>query len=143
MDGAYLLTNSKIKFGTENTVTPQNYHTTTRSNFSAKYEPVERRDWQTTYSNVCLDYYGMFPIRIHQLSFTFKFQEQKVVMERMYTKNVISFLYVCMVNTIYLFSFVETPRKFIIAELSIRKLGSSSVLLALMKIQAYGSKALQ
>ena len=32
-----------------------------------------------------------------------------------------------MVNTIYLLSFVETPRKFIIAELSIRKLGSSSV----------------
>ena len=67
-----------------------------------------------------------------------------------------------MVNTIYLFSFVETPRKFIIAELSIRKLGSSSmliinfllklfllnfllllVLLALMKIRAYASKALQ
>ena len=62
--------------------------------------------------------------------------------------NLISFLYVCMVNTIYLLSFVETPRKFIIAELSIRKLGSSSVLiiillLALMKIRAYGSKALQ
>ena len=34
-----------------------------------------------------------------------------------------------MVNIIYLFSFVETPRKFIIAELSIRKLGSSSVLI--------------
>ena len=33
-----------------------------------------------------------------------------------------------MVNTIYLLSFVETPRKFIIAELSIRKLGSSSVM---------------
>ena len=55
-----------------------------------------------------------------------------------------------MVNTIYLLSFVETPRKFIIAELSIRKLGSSLVLiipllvlLALMKIRAYGSKALQ
>ena len=32
-----------------------------------------------------------------------------------------------MVNTIYLLSFVETPRKCIIAELSIRKLGSSSV----------------
>ena len=31
-----------------------------------------------------------------------------------------------MVNTIYLLSFVETPRKFIIAELSIRKLRSSS-----------------
>ena len=30
-----------------------------------------------------------------------------------------------MVNTIYSLSFVETPRKFIIAELSIRKLGSS------------------
>ena len=30
---------------------------------------------------------------------------------------------------IYLLSFVETPRKFIIAELSIRKLGSSSVLI--------------
>ena len=70
--------------------------------------------------------------------------------------SVISFLYVCMVNAIYLLSFVETPRKFIIAELSIRKLGSSSVLiilllllllliilLALMKIRAYGSKALQ
>ena len=42
------------------------------------------------------------------------------------TIQVISFLYVCMVNTIYLLSFVETPRKFIIAELSIRKLGSSS-----------------
>ena len=33
--------------------------------------------------------------------------------------------------TLYLFSFVETPRKFIIAELSIRKLGSSSVLIIL------------
>ena len=43
--------------------------------------------------------------------------------------QLISFLYVCMVNTIYLLSFVETPRKFIIAELSIRKLGSSSVLI--------------
>ena len=43
--------------------------------------------------------------------------------------NLISFLYVCMVNTMYLLSFVETPRKFIIAELSIRKLGSSSVLI--------------
>ena len=32
---------------------------------------------------------------------------------------------------IYLLSFVETPRKFIIAELSIRKLGSSSVLIML------------
>ena len=42
-------------------------------------------------------------------------------------KMLISFLSVCMVNTIYLFSFLETPRKFIIAELSIRKLGSSSV----------------
>ena len=39
-----------------------------------------------------------------------------------------------MVNTIYLFSFVETPRKFIIAELSIRKLGSSSVLIILANI---------
>ena len=56
-------------------------------------------------------------------------------------------------NILDLFSFVETPRKFTIAELSIRKLGSSSVLvipliiplvlLALMKIRAYGSKALQ
>ena len=44
----------------------------------------------------------------------------------------LSFLYVCMVNTIYLLSFVETPRKFIIAELSIRKLGSSSVLIILV-----------
>ena len=52
----------------------------------------------------------------------------------------LSFLYVCMVNTIYLLSFVETPRKFIIAELSIKQ---SRILLALMKIRAYGSKALQ
>ena len=37
-----------------------------------------------------------------------------------------------MVNTIYLFSFVETPRKFNIAELLIRKLGSSSVLIILL-----------
>ena len=29
--------------------------------------------------------------------------------------------YVCTVNTIYLLSFMETPRKFITAELSIRK----------------------
>ena len=32
-------------------------------------------------------------------------------------------------TNLYLFSFVETPRKFIIAELSIRKFGSSSVLI--------------
>ena len=32
-------------------------------------------------------------------------------------------------NNKYLLSFVETPRKFIIAELSIRKRGSSSVLI--------------
>ena len=37
-----------------------------------------------------------------------------------------------MVNIIYLFSFVETPRKFIIAELSIRKLGSSSSVLIIL-----------
>ena len=50
-------------------------------------------------------------------------------------------------KNVYLFTFVEKPRKFIIAELSIRKLGSSLVLiiilLALMKIWAYGSKAPQ
>ena len=42
------------------------------------------------------------------------------------------------------FLYVETPRKFINAKLSIRKPGSSSVLiiLALMKTRAYGSKAL-
>ena len=34
--------------------------------------------------------------------------------------SVISFLYVCMVNTIYLLSFVETPRKFIIAIINLR-----------------------
>ena len=33
---------------------------------------------------------------------------------------------------IYFLSFVETPRKFIIAELSIRKLGSSSVLICII-----------
>ena len=56
-----------------------------------------------------------------------------------YSKNNrgISFLYVCIVNTIYLLSFVETPRKFIIAELSIRKLGSSSVLIIRPKGRDY------
>ena len=44
---------------------------------------------------------------------------------------------------LYLFSFVGTPLKFIIAELSIRELESSSVLIILMKIRAYGSKNLQ
>ena len=39
-------------------------------------------------------------------------------------------------NKIYLFSFVETPRKIIIAELSIRKLGSSSLDEDPMKIRA-------
>ena len=32
----------------------------------------------------------------------------------------LSFLYVCMVNTIYSFSFVEAPRKFIIAIINLR-----------------------
>ena len=40
---------------------------------------------------------------------------------------VISFLYVCMVNTIYLFSFVETPRKFIYLDPSLR-IESSSII---------------
>ena len=67
------------------------------------------------------------------------------------TKNkgkLISSLYVCMAIKHIIVLFVETPRKFITAKLSIRKPGSSSVLiiyilLALMKIRAYGSKALQ
>ena len=41
----------------------------------------------------------------------------------------LSFLYDYMVNIKLKYYFVETPRKFIIAELSIRKLGSSSVLI--------------
>ena len=44
---------------------------------------------------------------------------------------------------LYLFSFVETPHKFIISELSICELESLSVPIMLMKIRAYGSKALQ
>ena len=40
-------------------------------------------------------------------------------------------------HRIYLLSFVETPRKFIIAELSIRKLGSSSVLIIISIIRYY------
>ena len=39
-----------------------------------------------------------------------------------------------MVKTIYLFNFVETPRKCIIAKLSIRKLGYSSVLILILII---------
>ena len=39
-----------------------------------------------------------------------------------------------MVNTMYPFSFVETPRRFTIAELSIRMLRSSSVLIMCISI---------
>jgi hypothetical protein len=63
VNGAYLLTDSQIKFGTENGVTQQHYDTTTRSNFPAKYEPVERSDWRTKKSNVSLDYYGMYLLK--------------------------------------------------------------------------------
>ena len=59
--------------------------------------------------------------------YVFCIHYNKLNIEKLNT--MLSFLYVCMVNTIYLFSFVETPRKFIIAVLSIRKLGSSSVLI--------------
>ena len=38
--------------------------------------------------------------------------------------------------SVYLLSFVKTPRKFMIAELSIRKLGSSSVLIIPIIISA-------
>ena len=48
---------------------------------------------------------------------------------------ILSSLYVCMAIKHIIVLFVETPRKFITAKLSI--------LLALMKIRAYGSKALQ
>ena len=48
----------------------------------------------------------------------------------------LNFTYACLALS------VETPLKFIIAELSIRKLRFSSVLIR-MKIRAYGSKALQ
>ena len=48
-----------------------------------------------------------------------------------------------MVNIIYLFSFVETPRKFIIAELSLRKLGSSSVLIIFFIISTDEDPSLQ
>ena len=34
--------------------------------------------------------------------------------------SIVRFLYVCMVNTIYLLSFAETPRKFIIAIINLR-----------------------
>jgi hypothetical protein len=63
--------------------------------------------------------------------------------------TILSSLYVCMAIKYIIVLFVETPRKFSTAKLSIRKPGSSSVLiichilLALMKIRAYGSKALQ
>ena len=43
--------------------------------------------------------------------------------------RLLSSLYDCVVNIKLKYNFVETPRKFIIAELSIRKLGSSSVLI--------------
>jgi hypothetical protein len=58
----------------------------------------------------------------------------------------ISSLYVCMAIKHIIVLFVETPRKFITAKLKLIKLiyyCLSLLLLALMKIWAYGSKALQ
>ena len=46
-------------------------------------------------------------------------------------------VYACM---LHLYSLVETPRKFIIAKLSIRKLGSSSVLIIIMYGKMCSSK---
>ena len=48
--------------------------------------------------------------------------------------KLISSLYVCMVNIKLKYNFVETPRKFIFAKLSIRKLGFSSVLITCIVI---------
>ena len=47
---------------------------------------------------------------------------------------VLSSLYVFMVNIKLKYNFVETPRKFIIAKLSIRKLRSSSVLIIMSTV---------
>ena len=70
----------------------------------------------------------------HKIKLQLRLNEMNEINHNSYIKlPSISFLYVCMVNTIYLLSFVETPRKFIIAELSIRKLGSSSVLIIFHK----------
>jgi hypothetical protein len=53
-------------------------------------------------------------------------------------------LYVCMAIKYIIVLFVETPHKFITAKLSIRLSPDlHHILLALMKIRAYGSKALQ
>ena len=55
-------------------------------------------------------------------------------------------LHVCIVNIKVKYNFVETPRtKLIIAELSIRKLEYSSVLMImpLLLLRAYGSEALR
>ena len=48
----------------------------------------------------------------------------------------LSFLYVRMVNTIYLLSFVETPRKFIIAIINLR--GVSTKLNKYSRILVFG-----
>ena len=48
----------------------------------------------------------------------------------------ISSLHDYMVNIKLKYNFVETPRKFIIAELSVRKLGSSSVLIIMTLLLA-------
>ena len=60
------------------------------------------------------------------------------------TNIVISSLYVCMVNIQLKCNFVETPRKFIIAQ-SVRSVSSdnNALSLALMKIRADGSIALR
>ena len=53
------------------------------------------------------------------------------------TRLLLSSLHDCMVNIKLKYNFVETPRKFIIAELSIRKLGSSSVLIIMRTLQLF------
>ena len=62
VNGAYLLTKSKVKFGPKDTGGKQHYSTTTGLSFPAKCQPVKRSDCQATNSNVCLNYYGMYPI---------------------------------------------------------------------------------
>ena len=54
---------------------------------------------------------------------------QKTLLIFIRTKTIISSLYVCMVNVKLKYNFVETSRKFIIAKLSIRKIGSTWVLI--------------
>ena len=70
----------------------------------------------------------IFTMTFYMFTMTLNILQLKLITDiqkPLHRKSRTSSMYVCMVNIKLKYIFVETPRKFIIAKLSIRKLGSS------------------